>query len=159
MFLADTGIPLIFVGIRAMALALPIVIIIEALYCSRILKTKIGITFVAATVANVISTLVGLPLYSFRVYTSHGAPMLDPEGHEFFPYPNENWKFSAAILLLLIPTFFVSVFIERWIYQWILKKRTEETRFLRMSWLIHLASYTFLVLAGLGALFYSLSAE
>ena len=166
LILADAGLPMIMLQMPALVITLPVVIAIEVWICMGIFKTKFGVSLVAASAANAVSTLFGFPLLWFgwlgwQFLTHAGGPpqLTEPwssiysvtvEAPWIFPYENRGyWMIPIAMLVLLIPSFFLSVFVEQFIYKWILKKRTDKKDFNGPSWTMHFASYGFLVFAGL----------
>src|SRR4051812_1900607 len=134
--LADVGLPMIFVQWPLALLFLLPVIVIEALTIRRALVLPSGRAFAAAAKANFISTLVGIPLawlitllvggmtlvpVSFAADKWHWN-MASPLFQVFsfvlgaawiFPADGRAWLIPLAAGLLLIPSYFVSVWIER----------------------------------------------
>jgi hypothetical protein len=127
--LIDIGLPMIFVAIPAMILALLPIIGIEAI----VLRHSISITFREATriaaLMNLASTLLGIPITWFllvavQLLTGGGrayglktpltrflavtwqAPWLTPYESDLY------WMIPAAGLFLLIPFFFASWYVE-----------------------------------------------
>jgi hypothetical protein len=170
--LANAGVPMLFVQENALILTLPAVIAIETWLCCKLYRTTWKQTLRASVIANGVSTFLGFPIlwyfwltalivggggsYGFRepwnsIYqvTVHAA-WLSPNESEYF------WMIPTAMLVLLIPAFFVSVFVERWIYRYLLKDQLAGSHFKKESWIIHIASYSFLILAGIGLLVHSI---
>ena len=118
--------------------------------------------WIGLTIANLVSTFLGWPLawillvilqmttggggvhgldspLGVILSVTHQAPWL-------IPYENElYWMVPVAMAVLLIPFFFVSVFSERLILQFIWKEE-DKSILRRFSWLAHLWSYGFLLL-------------
>jgi hypothetical protein len=138
--LADIGVPMIFVQWPPALLFLLPVIVIEALTIRRVLATPTRKVFAAATKANLISTLVGVPLAwlvtlivgvttvvpaSFAADKWHwemDSPLFQVFSFVFgiawiFPPDGKAWLIPLAAALLLVPTFFVSVWIEGRFYR------------------------------------------
>jgi hypothetical protein len=160
--LADAGVPMVFVEVPAMLCALVPVIAIEILVASKILKMAPRRATKAIVTANLASTLLGFPLLwlllvvvqmltgggrayglgSFwtRVYAvTVQAPWL-------IPYEKDlKWMIPAAAVYLLIPAFFASVFIERWICH-LFWRDQEKDQMRRFSWAAHFASYAVLLI-------------
>jgi hypothetical protein len=136
--LANVGIPMIFVQMPAMVSALIPVIIIEALLIRRWVSLSYRDAFVGITKANFVSTLVGVPVAWLAMFLVELVIMLplgiaadkfhwkmDSPVFEimaFFlsvawlgPPPDRSAFFivPAAAAVLLIPSFYVSVWIER----------------------------------------------
>jgi hypothetical protein len=137
--MADIGIPMLFVQLPTMLVALVPVIVVEAVLMRRWLKLSYREVFGAATLANVTSTLLGVPLawgialavefasfmpLSFAAFHWHwhwfdnsvvallaqctlGIAWLTPAEEEL------RWMIPVAAAGLLVPSFFVSVWIER----------------------------------------------
>jgi hypothetical protein len=131
--LADIGVPMIFPQVILMGFALVPVVIIETV----IVRRQIAVTFLSAVkdvgIANICTTLIGVPLawlvmFVLELVSTHGgramglnspAKMLAAvtlQAAWLVPYQRElHWMIPAAASVLLIPCFFVSVLIERWI--------------------------------------------
>lgn len=174
--LANVGVPMLFLQMPVLIITLPLVIVIEAFLCSRLIQTSLNASFKAATVANLVSTLIGFPLLWFGLVgiqlliSASDAPTLSEPWLSIYsvtvqapwllPYEEKlYWMVPVAIMVLFIPAFFVSVFIEKWIYQRMLQNKTENKNFLKLSWFLHLASYAFLFLVAIGLLIYSIKNE
>jgi hypothetical protein len=159
--MADAGLPMIIVSFPAMVLALIPIIFIEA----YIMK-KGGIVFESAlkgaAISNIASTIIGIPLawavllfIQFGVYAEmdkHGfempsfgplltaalnAPMLGPTG--------SPWQIDIAFLVLLIPFFWVSYFIERRVLRKSLKEYPKDVIH-KVCFKANIASYLFLAI-------------
>ena len=137
--LADVGVPMIFVDWPLMICALIPVIAIEALIIRKRLVLSFGRAFAGATKANVVSTLVGVPLAWGIMLAVEFATMYpvfwaaerwhwrgeSPVFYIFYvlgmawtgPPVYSIWPIALAAALLLIPTFFVSFRIERRLYR------------------------------------------
>ena len=137
---ADAGLPMIFLTFPAMgALLLPI-ILIEAWLCRRWLGLSPWTSIKANAVANFLSTLIGVPVawgamlgVEFFVFSAlTDIPVVKRFANADSPIarivgtmlssawlgPDEKnlyWMVPLAVFTLLIPTFFLSVLIERWI--------------------------------------------
>lgn len=130
-FLFDMGLPMIFPAMYLMILALGPIIFIEA-YAIRSLKFTLERTVVSVTVANFVSTIVGIPVSWGLLYLVQSAadrmgtsqtgsfwdillavtiqsPWIHPRGPEY------DWIVYAAGLFLLIPFFFASWLLEYWV--------------------------------------------
>jgi hypothetical protein len=135
--LADVGIPMIFIQWPLMLCALVPVIAIEAEVTRRQLMLPYRKAFAGAAKANILSTLVGVPLAwaimlavefatifpvalaaekfhwrmespVFYVFYVLGIAWTGPAGKS-----ESTWPIALAAALLLIPTFFVSIRLER----------------------------------------------
>jgi hypothetical protein len=138
--LADIGIPMIFIQWPLMLGALIPVIIVEALLIRRWIPLSYRDAFIGVTKANLLSTLAGFPLAWLAMFAVEmgimlplglaadkwhwhfldspffqivGFPLsvawLGPAGDEAY------WLVPLAAALLLIPSFYVSVWLERFI--------------------------------------------
>ena len=138
--LADVGLPMIFVQWPLALVALLPVIVIEALTIRRALAAPRGRAFAAATKANLISTLVGVPLAwlvtlivggitvapvslaADKWHLNTASPLFQVFSFVFaaawiFPPDGKPWLIPLAVALLLVPTYFVSVWVERPFYR------------------------------------------
>lgn len=126
---ADAGVPMLFVTFPAMVLALIPIILLESIVLSRVLQRKAVSLATSAATANVASTIVGVPLtwvaLVFLQWATGGdtyhqlakplgmflavtwqAPWLLPYRDQLY------WMVPVASLVLLVPFFFASYFIE-----------------------------------------------
>ena len=135
--LADAGIPMIVLQMPAMVCALVPVILVEGLLVRHWLPLSYKDAFRGTAVANLVSTIVGVPLawlFMFAMELGILIPVATAADHwhwqmdspvcrvlEFLVSvawlgPDEKhlyWMIPAALALLLIPSFMVSVWIER----------------------------------------------
>jgi hypothetical protein len=135
--LANVGIPMIFIQLPLMLYALVPVIILEALLIRRWLTLSLRDAFVGVTKANIFSTLIGVPLAWLAMLALEFSVMLplglaaDKWGWKFDgpawqvlgfllsvawlgPAPAYlHWLVPAAVAILLVPCFFLSVVLER----------------------------------------------
>lgn len=126
---ANAGVPMLFVTLPAMILALAPIIVIEAIVIGRTLRSPAISHARSVTISNAISTIVGIPITWLALVASqifsggssaHGlsTPMqkflaVTWQAPWLIPYESElHWMLPAASLSLLIPFFFASVFIE-----------------------------------------------
>jgi len=134
--LANLGIPMIFIHWPLMLCALLPVIILEALLVRRCLSMPVRDAFIGMTKANLLSTLMGVPLAWLgmlalqSVVTIPSTWIGETWGLEFdspvlgvvgflisiawlFPAKGcQHWMMPAAVALLLVPCFFLSVLLE-----------------------------------------------
>jgi hypothetical protein len=158
-------------GLRALAgeylaviCALPLVIIAEVVVAHRMLKLGAVRAAAALVPANLVSIGVGFPLFWLLLFVLQSAvggpapghrgflswvygvinqvPWLIPNGHRL------SWMVPLASLYLLVPAFFASVFVERWICS-TLWDDVSKRRLRDYSWYAHFASY--------GVLFFSVT--
>jgi hypothetical protein len=175
--LADVGIPMIFVQWPLMFCALIPVVIVEALLIRRWVSLSPREAFSGVAKANFVSTLVGIPLawvamlaVEFAVMLPAGlaaeqwhwnlrSPILQVVGFALSiawiaPF-NTYWSVPAATALLLIPSFYVSVWLERLVCfrAW---PTTYRATIRRGVYLSNLASYLVLFVAACGWVTYEL---
>jgi len=159
--LAQTGYSLFGVQYLAMIAALAPVIAAEILVARRMLRLDATRAAVAVIPANLVSTVIGFPLvwlvllvlqmpiaggcarglaspFSRAYAVNIRVPWLIPHGHDL------NWMIPAASIYLLIPAFFASVFIERWICA-VFWRDVSKARLRRYSWRAHFVSYAVLL--------------
>ena len=156
--LASTGLQMLGAQYLALICALPLVILAEIIVAQKMLHLGALRAAVALIPANVVSTLIGFPLLGLLLFVVHGAvggghghsgllgrvyewtlqvPWLIPHGRD------ASWMVPVASLYLLIPAFFASVFVERWICSafW---RDLPKSRLRRYSWYAHFVSYSVL---------------
>lgn len=126
---ADAGVPMLFVTFPAMVLALVPVVLLESFVLVRILKRRASSLVKSATIANVVSTIIGIPLtwvllVALEWITGgdavHGftAPLqkflaVTWQAPWLLPYEGDlYWMVPTASLSLLVPFFFASYLIE-----------------------------------------------
>jgi len=163
--LANAGVPMLFVQMPLLLIALPVVIAVEAVLCRHWLGVTWRQAWRGAGYANAISTVVGFPILWFTlvivqmvvgggrvpklaepwfsVYTvTVQAPWLLPfEGRLY-------WMIPTACLVLLVPAFFVTVFIERRLYRRTLGETPGRMSVTAATWNMHLVTYGLLFAAG-----------
>lgn len=123
------GVPMIIPTIYFMVLALIPIILIESFYIARRLRLSYRKTIVSVMVANLVSTVVGLPftwglLFLVQIITGGTSTYRVSEPFRrilevtlqapwLLPFePAEFWVFHSAALFLLIPFFFATWLIE-----------------------------------------------
>ena len=155
-------------------LALPIVIAVEAFLCRRWLEVPWKRAWLGAGVANAISTLAGFPilwiawvvvLISAR---GDGVPKLAEPWCSIYAVtvqaawllPDEDrlyWMIPTAGMVLLIPAFFVTVLIEKWVYRRTFRESQRAAFVTNATWRMHFITYGLLLFAGLCLLVSSLA--
>jgi hypothetical protein len=137
--LADIGIPMIFIQWPLMICALIPVIVIEALLIRRWVPLTYRDAFIGTTKANLLSTLAGFPLawlamFAVEMAVLYPVGMASDKWHLNFDSPffqivgfligiawlgpsddKAYWLVPLAAAMLLIPSFYVSVWLERFI--------------------------------------------
>jgi hypothetical protein len=134
--IADAGVPMLVIELPLMALALLPVVLIEVVVVRRSVALPFRSALLDLGMANVASTLVGVPLAWAAMFVLEIATMLPTGGA---PPPSADspiatlasvalqaawlppyeaylyWMIPVAATILLIPCFLVSVPIERWV--------------------------------------------
>jgi len=159
--LATAGLSMLGAQYLAMVCALPPVIIAEVIVARNMLRVSTVRAAVALIPANLVSTVIGFPLLWLLLFVIQGAvgagciprhsgffsrayevtvqaPWLIPHGRDL------NWMVPVASLYLLIPAFFASVFVERWICSGFWGDLSKYRR-RQFSWYAHFVSYGVLV--------------
>jgi len=154
---ADTGVPMLALLWPASWIAFIPVVVIEAWVAKRILDLMWKPALIRSGIANAVSTLVGIPLtWGALVVVEMALPGggraygLDTLYQKLFavvvqapwliPYESDlDWMIPAAAIVLLIPFFFVSVFVERWTFN--IKKQLDSSRVKYWSWKANLITY------------------
>jgi hypothetical protein len=170
-FLADIGIPMIFVQWPLMLYVLLPVIVIETEVVRRQLSLTYGNAVAGAAKANVISTLIGVPsawaiMLAVEFATLYPLSLAAEKWHWNLHSPflyilnvlaiawtnppgTSLWPVALAATLLLIPTFFVSVWLERRVYR--RSYRHSDAAIVdRSVWFANLASYGLLFVVACG---------
>ena len=135
---ANAGVPMIFLTIPGMTVALLPIISLEASILSRRLDLKYSEACKVSGLANLASTYVGIPVTwavllalqlwlpaasdygidtpwrKFLAVTTE-APWLTTYEHDLY------WMIPAAMLVLLVPFYFASVLCETWVARWMLR--------------------------------------
>jgi hypothetical protein len=138
---ADAGVPMIALTLPGMIAALIPIVVVEALVIQRRVAYKTWPVFRATAVANLASTLIGIPLTWIVLVLCEmaigAAALLIPavrHGNWNSPIarvvstilsapwlaPAENtgpWVVPLAVLVLLVPFFFASVWSERFVME------------------------------------------
>ena len=170
---ADAGVPMLALLWPASWIAFIPVVIIEAWIATRIIGLTWKPALIRSSIANATSTLVGIPLtWGALLIVELG---LSGGGRAFgietlpqklfaavvqapwlIPYEEElDWLVPTAAIVLLVPFFFASVFIERWAFD--RKKQLEKPLVRLWSWKANLVTYGIMLLLLLGTLIYSIA--
>lgn len=159
---ADAGVPMLaLIWPASWILFIPIVAI-EAWVARRIVGLTVKRSVLASAVANAVSTLVGIPLVwgllvlieAFVVPKGGQALGIDSFWHRAYavtvqaawliPYESElHWMVPVAAIVLLVPFFFASVFLERLVFRRFCSSSPELSR--RWSWVANGATYSFML--------------
>jgi hypothetical protein len=160
--LADVGLPMIFFQFPALLLALGPIIFIESHVASRILHTTTRQASSGIGLANCVSTFVGIPLawaamFVLELITTGGSGYGFATPGDAFrstilqaawlgSYENQlNWLIPTATLVLLVPYFFASVFVERLVLVRVWKTQPAD-KVRTANWRANLASYALLAI-------------
>jgi hypothetical protein len=170
LILADAGVPMLFLEFPAMLYALVPVIVVEILVARKIMKIEPRRSIKAIVTANLASTVLGFPLLWFLLVviqmltgggSAHGLQSfwtrvyaVTVQAPWLIPYDADlKWMIPVAAAFLLIPAFFVSVYLERWICKMFWRDQ-EKGEIRRFSWIAHFASYA--VLIAIAAIYYGI---
>jgi len=136
---ADAGVPMIALIIPGFGISLIPIIIIEYFYLKRRLSLKPAKAGAASLISNLVSTVIGVPLTwvalaaiemfvpmggrAFGINTLAGKIFaVTVQAPWLIPYENDlNWMVPTAGMVLLVPFFFVSWWIEYLISRKILR--------------------------------------
>lgn len=133
LMIANIGVPMIALEWPAALLLLLPVILVEAAWMQKRLGLAFGQAFSGALWANLASTLLGIPLSWVAMLavallttggTAHGMETVGQrviavglQAAWLVPYEEAlYWMVPAAMTVLLLPAFLVSVLIERFVY-------------------------------------------
>jgi len=156
---ADAGVPMLPVTYPLILLFLVPVIAIEAFYIQRSLRTQWRNTIIATTVTNTLSMLLGYPLIWILLVSLQfqSTDFLNQTHSAVFimiltaawPTPGygADWEILAAFVILLIPAFLLSAFVEGILlsrFRWLRSDR----RSTHTVWVANVLSYCFLAIAG-----------
>jgi len=160
--LANAGVPMIFLALPPMVvLLIPVILIEFIVFRKTVTNQTTRQKIIGLSIANSFSTFIGWPvawalLVALQMVTGGGDHGLDsPIGiilsvtHQapwLGTYESDlDWMIPAAMTVLLIPFYFVSVYSERWVLTKLWKK-SDNSEIFSFSWRSHLYSYVFLLL-------------
>lgn len=153
---ADAAVPIVMVVWPSSWILLPIVIGIEAIVASRLFHSGWKNALKVSGISNIVSSLVGVPLFWFMSYGSWrhfaSARAFDTQLWKVTlplgaAYPTEPlWVITAAIVLLCIPCFFASVWIEYLVANR-LTKNEHPVLTKRWAWKANLLTYAPIIIA------------
>ena len=140
---ANAGVPMIFLVMPALGLSIVPIILIEAIYLSKKLELIISRAIKTATISNLASTIVGIPLtwlllVLIQMLTGGGGAYgLDTtlgkvlsvtlQAAWLIPYESDlHWMIPVAGLVLLVPFFFASWWSEYFVSKKILKDHSPQ---------------------------------
>ncbi len=139
MVLADVGVPMIFVELPVMALALIPIVLVEAAIYVRLVGVSWPMAWRGALWANLVSTFVGIPIVWVaqvlaQLFLGGGSawglesPLsrlaaVTIQSAWLIPYEKDlPWMVPAAAICLLIPCLLVSIFVELPVLRWYWRK-------------------------------------
>lgn len=174
--LANAGIPMIVVQMPALIALLPVVIAIESFLSKRWFDISWRQAWVGSSIANVVSTIFGFPILWFAwvlalyIIGGPGSPNLPEPWFSIFlvtvqaawllPFNDRmHWMIPIACIVLLLPTFFVSFYIESKIYMRVFSERNSPADVKSASWRMHLITYGVLLSIGVLFLVFSISSR
>ena len=167
--LANAGVPMLFVQMPLLVMTLPVVIAVEAWLCRRWLGVSWKHAWSSTAIANLLSTLAGFPILWIALVAVQmlvgggGVPQVSEPWYSIYTVtvqaawslPDEDrfhWMIPTACMVLLIPAFFVTVLIERWVYRRTFRESPSFAGVTSATWRMHFVSYGLLLLAGFGLL-------
>jgi hypothetical protein len=169
---ADAGVPMLAVLWPASWVLFIPIVVIEAWVAHRIVELDWKTSLKKAGIANAVSTLIGIPLTwgvlviidialqggrAYGINTLSGKLIaVTLQAPWLIPYESDlDWMIPAASIVLLIPFFFTSVFIERWIFGW--KSQLDKAKIKTWSWKANLLTYGLLQAALICFLIYGIT--
>jgi hypothetical protein len=175
LFLADAGVPMLFVAFPfAFYLLIPVVAL-ETWIARTVPQISLQRRFLGVLGANVFSTAVGWPIAWYimvllQIYVipgGSGGYGLDTPLHKIasvtlqaawlIPYERDlYWMVPTAAIVLLVPAFLITIPSERLVLRYIWRQTAVSER-RRFVWVANVASYALLVIAGLIWLCYSVT--
>lgn len=137
---ANAGVPMLFLAMPVLLMSLVPIIAIETIYISNSLKLSFRKALKTVSIANVVSTIVGIPLtwillVLVQMSTGGGSAYgtssimskilaVTWQAPWLIPYENElDWMIPMAGLVLLVPFFFAS-----WWSEYIVTKKIIQTQ-------------------------------
>jgi hypothetical protein len=173
--IADAGVPMIALEMPVMFFALVPIILIEAYVIRRRLNLRFRISSIASAAANVVSTIIGIPVawgamlalhllttggYAKGIQTlSQKIVAVTLQAAWLIPYRSEGyWMIPTAAIVLLVPNYLISVWLERLVARRILRD-TDRTRVDATVRLANIVSYSGLLILCLALLAYGFLAK
>jgi hypothetical protein len=172
-FLANAGVPMLFLAFPAAFYLLIPVVAVELFAARRITDITFARKFVGVASANLVSTLAGWPLMWYimmllQMYVIPGGGgaygLFTPlraiasvtlQAAWLIPYEEElYWMVPTAAMVLMVPAFFVSVPIERIVLRFVWRQEPVPQR-KHFVWRANLCSYALLIAIGCSWLVYS----
>jgi hypothetical protein len=164
MVLLDVAVPLLQINAFYVIVLLIPVVGIEVVVVRRITHISWGRVISAVGIANALTTLLGFPIGWIFMRGVRAVTGKNFYGHSAFHFPWDEvsnsafydtwlsmsmnhsmmWLVYGCSLLLLVPTFFLSGWLEAWICKAILGSKVPTLN--RAVWMANLASYTLLFL-------------
>lgn len=168
--LANAGVPMILPQLYLMGLALIPIVLLESAFLCRVPSVNFGEAARGVTIANFASTVIGIPIawalmLGLQMITTGGisqgmntplsmlasvtlqAAWLDSDERHLY------WMLPAAVTTLLMPSFAVSLLIERF---YLLHRWQKLDRTLVARWVMRANVYSYLVLFVLSSAWFTL---
>jgi hypothetical protein len=168
--LANAGVPMILPQLYLMGLALIPIVLLESAFLCRVPSVNFLEAAKGLTIANLASTIIGIPIawslmLGLQLITTGGYPLgmntplsmlasvtlqaawLDSDERHLY------WMLPAAVTTLLLPSFAISVLIERFC---LLRRWRHLERTLVSRWVVRANVYSYLVLFVLSSAWFSL---
>lgn len=137
---ANAGVPMIFLVMPVFGLSIIPIILIEAIFLSKKLELSASSAAKTTTIANLVSTIVGIPLTwlllvliqmltggggAFGLDTTLGKVLsVTFQAAWLIPYESDlHWMIPVAGLVLLMPFFFVSWWTEYFVSKIMIKEQ------------------------------------
>lgn len=153
---------MLFVQMPLLVMALPVVIAVEAWLCRRWLGASWKQACSSTAIANLLSTLVGFPILWIALVAVQmlvgggGVPHVSEPWYSIYTVsvqaawllPDEDrlyWMIPTACIVLLIPAFFVTVLIERWVYRRTFRESPSFGGVTSATWRMHFVTYGLLL--------------
>jgi hypothetical protein len=160
---ADMGVPMIFITLPGMMVALLPIIVVETLVLAKRLALPSRTILKAAAASNAISTLIGIPvawlmLVVLQIGTGGGkaygisTPVtkfmaVTWQAPWLIPYESDlDWMVPAASFALLLPFFLASLSVELRVNRWMLPD-AERSSLRAATWDANLVSYVLLAVS------------
>ncbi|MGC3970007.1 MAG: hypothetical protein QM775_22580 [Pirellulales bacterium] len=155
--LANVGLPMLFWQMPVATIVFFPIVLVESLIALRIFKQRFVPIFLRMSAANALSTFVGVPvawigmlMVNFATaggrWDGYSTPLkafksVVLQASWLAPHEEQMiWLVPAATLVLLVPYFLASVFIERWLLRQLFPD-LETGRVSRAAWIANVVSY------------------
>ena len=162
---SDAGVPVIFITLPIMSIALIPIILIESFVLRHYIKFNFKKIVFPVGIANAATVIIGYPLswgllLVIELITTGGGcgPGFDTIGKSILTVLLESawlcpwedqlyWTLPIAIIIGLVVAFFISVYVEYFIIKRFFKKEKQKMK--KAVWVANIISYTILILFSL----------